>query len=217
MMGSRLVPVARLFRMIATVAVSSLALGLAGCAASNGDSGVNGDTRYVVSGAGVVTTYSVGHRKAAPAISGTDLDGNPLSLAQFKGKVIVLNFWASWCPPCRAEAPALQTVSAETKSMGVQFVGVDIKENGPSDARAFVANNGIEYPSFSDQSAKIALQFRSTGIVPESPPSTLVIDRTGHIAARGLGEMRVSQLKALVEDIAAEPAGSESAAKDPTS
>jgi peroxiredoxin len=80
-----------------------------------------------------------------------------------------------------------------------------------------VANNGIEYPSFSDQSAKIALQFRSTGIVPESPPSTLVIDRTGHIAARGLGEMRVSQLKALVEDIAAEPAGSESAAKDPTS
>jgi peroxiredoxin len=217
MMGSRLVPVARLFRMIATVAVSSLALGLAGCAASNGGAGVTGDTRYVVSGAGVVTTYSVGHRKAAPAISGTDLDGNPLSLAQFKGKVIVLNFWASWCPPCRAEAPALQTVSAETKSMGVQFVGVDIKENGPSDARAFVANNGIEYPSFSDQSAKIALQFRSTGIVPESPPSTLVIDRTGHIAARGLGEMRVSQLKALVEDIAAEPAGSESAAKDPTS
>jgi peroxiredoxin len=216
-MGSRLVPVARLFRMIATVAVSSLALGLAGCAASNGGAGVTGDTRYVVSGAGVVTTYSVGHRKAAPAISGTDLDGNPLSLAQFKGKVIVLNFWASWCPPCRAEAPALQTVSAETKSMGVQFVGVDIKENGPSDARAFVANNGIEYPSFSDQSAKIALQFRITGIVPESPPSTLVIDRTGHIAARGLGEMRVSQLKALVEDIAAEPAGSESAAKDPTS
>jgi peroxiredoxin len=99
-------------------------------------------------------------------------------------------------------------VSAATESMGVQFVGVDIKENGPSDAKAFVANNGIDYPSFSDQAAKIALQFRSSGVVPETPPSTLVIDRTGHIAARGLGEMRVNQLKTLVEDVAAESAAS---------
>jgi thiol-disulfide isomerase/thioredoxin len=217
MMGSRLVPVARSFRMIATVAVSSLALGLAGCTASKGETGVTGDTRYVADGAGVVTTYSIGHRKAAPQISGTDLDGQPLSLAQFKGKVIVLNFWASWCPPCRAEAPALQAVSSETKSMGVQFVGVDIKENGPSDAKAFVANNGIDYPSFYDQSAKIALHFRSSGVVPETPPTTLVIDRTGHIAARGLGEMRVNQLKTLVEDVAAESGGTDSAAKEPNS
>lgn len=204
MMGSRLVPIARSFRMIATVAVSSLALGLAGCAASNSNAATTGDTRYVVNGAGVVTTYAVGHRKAAPEISGTDLDGKPLSLAEFNGKVIVLNFWASWCPPCRAEAPALQAVSTQTKSMGVQFVGVDIKENGPSDGKAFVANYGIDYPSFADQSAKIALQFRSSGVVPQTPPTTLVIDRTGHIAARGLGEMRVNQLKTLVEDVAKE-------------
>ncbi len=199
-------PVARPFRMIAAVAIFAGGLGLAGCAASNGDAATVGDTRYVVNGAGVVTTYAVGHRKAAPEISGTDLDGKPLNLAQFKGKVIVLNFWASWCPPCRAEAPALQAVSAQTKSMGVQFVGVDIRENGPSDGRAFVANNGIDYPSFADQSAKIALQFRSSGVVPQTPPTTLVIDRTGHIAARGLGEMRVNQLKSLVEDVAKEPA-----------
>ena len=199
-------PVARLFRMIATAAVLSLPLALAGCATSSGNAATTGDTRYVVNGAGVVTTYAQGHRKAAPDISGTDLDGKSLSLAQFKGKVIVLNFWASWCPPCRAEAPALQAVSTDTAAMGVQFVGVDIRENGPSDGRAFVANNGIDYPSFADQSAKIALQFRSSGVVPQTPPTTLVIDRTGHIAARGLGEMRVNQLKALVEDVAKEPA-----------
>ena len=80
----------------------------------------------MATGGGVITTYAVGHRKAAPEISGTDLDGKPLDLAQFKGQVIVLNFWASWCPPCRAEAPALQAVSSETKSLGVQFVGVDV-------------------------------------------------------------------------------------------
>ncbi len=207
-MGSRLVPVTRSNRMIATVAASALALGLAlslaGCATSGASGATTGDTRYVVNGAGVVTTYAPGHRKAAPDIAGTDLEGKPLNLDQYKGKVVVLNFWASWCPPCRAEAPALQAVSTETKSMGVQFVGVDIRENGPSDGKAFVANNGIDYPSFADQSAKIALQFRSSGVVPQTPPTTLVIDRTGHIAARGLGEMRVNQLKALVEDVAKE-------------
>ena len=205
MMGSHPVPVAPSFRMITTVAASSLALGLAGCATSNGNAATTGDTRYVVNGAGVVTTYAIGHRKLAPDISGTDLDGQPLSLAQFKGRVIVLNFWASWCPPCRAEAPALQAVSTQTKPLGVQFVGVDIRENGPTDGKAFVTNYGIDYPSFADQSAKIALRFRSSGVVPQTPPTTLVIDRTGHIAARGLGEMRVNQLKALVEDIAKEP------------
>lgn len=207
-MGSRLVPVTRSNRMIATVAASALALGLAlslaGCATSGASGATTGDTRYVVNGAGVVTTYAPGHRKAAPDIAGTDLEGKPLNLDQYKGKVVVLNFWASWCPPCRAEAPALQAVSTETKSMGVQFVGVDIRENGPSDGKAFVANNGIDYPSFADQSAKIALQFRSSGVVPQTPPTTLVIDRTGHIAALGLGEMRVNQLKSLVTDVAKE-------------
>jgi len=196
------VQVARSFRLIAAAGVALVAVGLSGCTASGGTT----NSKYVVSGGAVVTTYDQGHRKLAPEISGTDLDGNPLSLAQFEGKVIVLNFWASWCPPCRAEAPALKQVATDTHSLGVQFVGVDIRENGPSDGVHFVANQGIEYPSFADQSARIALQFHSTGIAPESPPSTLVIDRTGHIAARALGPLRVDQLRSLVTDIASESA-----------
>jgi thiol-disulfide isomerase/thioredoxin len=206
--GKPLVPIARTFRMIAAAGVPLLAAVLTGCStAASGGTGTE-QANYVVTGGGVVTTYPLGHRALAPAVTGTDLYGKPLSLAQFKGKVVVLNFWASWCPPCRAEAPALQQVSGDTKSLGVQFVGVDIRENGPSDGRNFVATHGIDYPSFVDQSARIALEFRGTGIPPETPPSTLVIDRTGHIAARGLGEMRVNQLEALVRDVATDPKGS---------
>jgi thiol-disulfide isomerase/thioredoxin len=199
-----LVPLVRPFRLIAAAGAFMLVAAVSGCAASAGSATSNQNTRYVVTGGGVVTTYEPGHRKLAPEVSCTDLAGKPLDLAQFKGKVVVLNFWASWCPPCRAEAPALQTVSSETKDLGVQFVGVDIRENGTLDGANFAATHNIDYPSFNDQSAKIALAFRSTGIPPETPPSTLVIDRTGHIAARGLGEMRVNQLTALVEDIAKE-------------
>ena len=198
-------PLARSVRMIAAVGVLAMALTTTGCAASAGSATSNQNTNYVVTGGGVITTYAIGHRKLAPQISGKDLDGKPLSTAQFKGKVIVLNFWASWCPPCRAEADALEAVSSDTTSLGVQFVGVDIRENGSSDGTNFVATHDINYPSFADPSARIALEFRGTGIPPETPPSTLVIDRTGHIAARGLGEMRVDQLKSLVQDVAKEP------------
>lgn len=200
--GNVLVPRTRRFRLTAALGVPLIAATLAACSASSGTT--NSDTRYVADGAGVVTTYAPGHRQLAPDISGTDLAGKPLDLAQFKGKVIVLNFWASWCPPCRAEAPALEQVYTDTKSLGVQFVGVDIRENGPSDGANFVTTHNISYPSFADQSAKLALEFRSTGVPPQTPPSTLVIDRTGHIAARGLGEMRVSQLESLVTDVAKE-------------
>jgi thiol-disulfide isomerase/thioredoxin len=178
-------------------------LGLSGCSASSAATS-DQQTNYVaLNGAGVVTTYAIGHRKAAPQVSGTDLEGSPLTLASYAGKVVVLNFWASWCPPCRSEAPALEQVATDTRASGVQFVGVDIRENGVSDGTTFVATHHIDYPSFSDQSSRIALDFRTTGV--SSPPTTIVIDRQGRIAARGLGEMTYSQLLAVVQKVAAEP------------
>jgi thiol-disulfide isomerase/thioredoxin len=193
----------RRFAAAVGIACSLGVPGVTACSASSAATS-NQQTNYIaLNGAGVVTTYAIGHRKVAAQVSGTDLDGKPLTLASYAGKVIVLNFWASWCPPCRSEAPALEQVAADTHTSGVQFVGVDIRENGASDGVNFVNTHHIDYPSFADQSSRIALDFRRTGV--QSPPTTIVIDRQGRIAARGLGEMTYTQLLSVVQKVAAEP------------
>ena len=189
------------------VAASALALfgTLAAACSTAGGATSNQQTNYVqVDGGGVIATYTSGHRTLMPHIAGKDLAGHDLDLTQFAGKVIVLNFWASWCPPCRTEAPALEQAYTDTRSAGVQFVGIDIRENGVSDGIHFAATHKVDYPSISDQADRVALAFRGH-VVPQSPPTTLVIDRSGHIAARGLGEMRYAQLVQVVRAVAAEP------------
>lgn len=195
-------PDVRSFRLVAALVAVATVLSLSACSTSTGTTS-DQQTNYVaLNGLGVLTVYAVGHRKLAPAVSGTDLAGHPLTLSQFAGKVIVLNFWASWCPPCRSEAPALEQVYTDTRASGVQFVGVDIRENGVSDGVQFEATHHIDYPSFSDQASRIALDFRSTGV--ETPPTTIVIDRQGRIAARGLGQMTYPQLLSVVQSVAAQ-------------
>lgn len=189
-------------RLIAAPIALALVLGLSGCSTSASATN-DQQTNYVaLNGVGVLSVYADGHRKLAPSVSGTDLTGHPLTLSQFAGKVIVLNFWASWCPPCRSEAAALEQVYTDTRASGVQFVGVDIRENGGSDGVHFEATHHVDYPSFSDQASRIALDFRSTGV--ETPPTTIVIDRQGRIAARGLGEMTYTQLLSVVKSLAAQ-------------
>jgi thiol-disulfide isomerase/thioredoxin len=187
-------------RVQAVLAVPLLAGALAGCAGAgavqNGPSG--GDTRYV---AGNGISQVIKDRRPAPAVEGTTLDGKPLKLADFRGKVIVVNFWASWCAPCRAEAPTLQQVFDDTKASGVQFVGVDIKDS-KDNAQAFSRTFKITYPSFSDQAGQIAVAFRD--VPPNAVPSTLVIDRHGAIAARAIGPVTYGPLKDIVTRLAAE-------------
>ena len=202
------VPVMRVLslRLRHVIAASSLALigtFAAACSAA-GSATSNQQTNYVqVDGGGVIATYTSGHRALMPHIAGKDLAGHDLDLAQFAGKVIVVNFWASWCPPCRSEAPALEQAYTDTRSADVQFVGVDIRENGISDGVHFATAHKVDYPSISDQADRVALAFQGH-VVPQSPPTTLVIDRSGHIAARGLGEMRYAQLVQVVRAVAVE-------------
>ncbi len=180
--------------------VVALSGALVGCGSAG--SSIGGETRYL-SGSGTISTIAVGARKVAPAVTGTTLDGAALDLADYRGKVVVLNFWASWCPPCRAEAKDLERVSTDTKALGVQFVGVNIKDDSLANARTFNRANGVTYPSLFDQPGRIGLLFRDT-LPPTAIPSTLVIDRQGRLAARGLGGLTADELAPIVRAVAAE-------------
>ena len=144
---------------------------------------------------------AVADRQLAPVLSGTTLDGEPLDVSDLRGQVVVLNFWASWCAPCRAEAQTLNEVAARTANAGVRFVGVNVKDE-LSPAQAFERRQEVIYPSLHDQPGRLLLPFR--GIVPQTPPTTLVLDREGRIAGFFAGEVRLSELLEPVEQIAAE-------------
>src|SRR5512146_192523 len=144
---------------------------------SSGVTTVDGNTSAVL--------YSAGHRPVAPAFTGTTLTGSKLSFSSYRGTVVVLNFWGSWCVPCRAEAPILAAVAAKYQPAGVSFLGVDVRDTTVS-ALAFTHGFHVTYPSVSDQSSAITLDF--TAKVPiAGTPTTLVVDRTGHIAGAVFG------------------------------
>nr|WP_242677477.1 TlpA disulfide reductase family protein [Streptomonospora litoralis] len=172
--------------------------------ASNTGGGSQED-RYVA-GDGSSTAFDPGERVAAPEVSGETLGGDAVSLADYRGEVLVLNFWASWCGPCRSEVPVLNEVYAENKDAGVAFLGVNIKDNATA-AKAFEENQDVEYPSLYDQPGRVPQAFRDT-VPPAAIPSTLVIDRQGRIAARVIGETSYNELSGLVEDVVAEKGGS---------
>ncbi|WSG70944.1 TlpA family protein disulfide reductase [Nonomuraea glycinis] len=178
--------------------VALLALLAAGCAGSQGGQPQAGDTRFVA-GDGKMQVFAAADRQAAPAIEGPTLDGGTASLAAHQGKVVVINFWASWCGPCRAEAPVLKEVAAKTKGSGVEFIGIDFKDR-KADALAFERTEQSGYPSIFDQPGKVALAFQGT-VPPAAIPSTLIIDERGRIAARALGAVTYTDLMNTVTKV----------------
>jgi thiol-disulfide isomerase/thioredoxin len=185
--------------LLAAIAVAAV-LAAAGC-----DGGAIGADTPASSGQSFVshsyesTFYQVGHRPVAPAVAGTTVAGKHLSLAAYRGHTIVLNFWGSWCAPCRAEAPALGQLARQLHSRGVRFVGVDIRDE-PDSALAFMQQFNVDYPSLSDPSDEIALEFRTT-VPPADIPTTLVIDRDGRIADRIFGASSYAELLSVINQV----------------
>jgi len=187
----------------ALVAVLSAgALALAGCTGPAAVETGAGAAAGQVADDGSSTTWRRGERPAAPAVTGELLDGRPFDLADLRGKVVVLNFWGSWCAPCRAEAPALQAVHTATKASGVQFVGVNVRDSRDK-ATAFERKFGITYPSLFDDSGRVALRFRDTP--PSRVPATILLDRQGRVAAVYRTPLLQEDLQPVVERLAAEP------------
>ncbi|MEV0649211.1 TlpA disulfide reductase family protein [Phytomonospora sp. NPDC050363] len=177
------------------------ALFLLSACGSGGDAATN--QQAYVSQDGQTTVYdNPADRPTAPALSGEDLHGNTLDVAAaYPGKVIVVNFWASWCAPCRAEGPELVEVAEATAALDVVFVGIDIRDER-SKAQAFEQGLGVGYPSFFDPSGRLSLQF--TDVPPTTIPATIVIDREGRIAAVFRKALIASALQPTVEQIALE-------------
>lgn len=182
---------------------AALAL-LTACSASEGagGGGADSDNQRYISGSGEVQVVPVADREPAPRVRGTSLTGERVDSKTYDGKVLVLNFWASWCAPCRSEAEPLQAVYDETKPQGVRFVGINFKDN-KTNAGVFVDEFGLTYPSIYDQPGETALAFRGQ-LPPAAVPSTIVIDREGRIAARVIGETTYTKLFKVVRQVADE-------------
>jgi thiol-disulfide isomerase/thioredoxin len=177
---------------------------LTGCSGKNAVSdGSGGPQLRGLAQADVNHLLRVGDRSPAPAIRGESLDGSQLDLATLRGKVVVVNFWASWCNPCRAESAGLVQVAKDTAALGVSFVGVNIKDER-SAARRFDAVHAVPYPSIFDQPGVTLTRLHR--LVPQYPPSTLLLDRAGRIAALFVGGVTESELSGPVRALAAERA-----------
>jgi thiol-disulfide isomerase/thioredoxin len=131
----------------------------------------------------------------APIISGATLSSGNLTLMQ--DKVTVLNVWASWCSPCRAEAPLLADFAVRYRAKGVQFAGILTRDN-ISSAQDFAKRFKLPYPTFTDDA--VLSKFRDS-LVPNAIPTTLILDSHGYVAARVSGAVTVALLTDLIDRV----------------
>lgn len=188
-------PVRRRTPALLAAALLAAAL-MTGCSDKVGSSGAQG----FVSGNGTIKTLPAADRKAPGEVSGRSLDGKPLALSDFRGKVVVVNVWGSWCGPCRAEAPMLSDAARDLAGKGVRFLGINSRNMEKAGPQAFVRRYDVPYPSIYDPDGRTLLAFRGT-LPPNAIPSTVVIDRKGRVAASVLGEITRTTLYDLVDEV----------------
>lgn len=125
---------------------------------------------------------------AAPDFSLADLDGDPIALADLRGRPVVVNFWASWCGPCVEEFPLLRDAAARHAAAGLAVVGI-VWDDHSEAARSFMERNGATWPAAMDPGARVAAAYGVVG-----PPETFFIGRDGTIVARQIGQFTAASL-----------------------
>ena len=198
-------PVLRVRRRTVGLAAAVLAGVLLAVALVVGRAGGGNSGATSVDGNASAVVYAAGHRPLAPGFTATTLTGSRLSFSSYRGKVVVLNFWGSWCVPCREEASVLSTLAGRYQPSGVSFLGVDVRDTTAS-AEAFARSFHVAYPSVSDPGSVITQDF--TAAVPiAGTPTTLVIDRTGHVAGAVFGAVTYPELTAILTRVTATATG----------
>ena len=120
----------------------------------------------------------------APAITVNSLNGKPLNLSDLKGKVVILNFWATWCPPCREEIPSMMKLNSAMAGKPFQMVAVSIDEGGQPAIESFFKTSGFSLPAYTDPDNRAAKAYGITGV-----PETFVIDKNGILLKKVIGPM----------------------------
>ena len=189
----------RLRSAVLVLAVAGLAL--AGCSSGNDATVYGGSFTFTSPGGLLEYSYPAGKRQEIGALSGPDLTGKKtINLADYRGKVVVLNFWGSWCAPCREEAPGLELASQKFNS-DVQFVGVDVKDSA-QDALAFTTGKQVTYPSIFDPGMRTMLSVR--GLPTTAVPVTMVLDKQGKVAHIWLTPITEGDLNTVIPSLASE-------------
>lgn len=174
---------------------------LAGCTSLSG----TGDKGYIT-GEGVPSEVAPTAREGAIELTGTDLDGNDVDLADLRGKPVVVNVWWSQCPPCRVEQPELNE-AAEELGDDVTFLGINIRDSSAENALSYNRGFDVPYPSIYSPDGSALLAFAGT-LNPRSIPSTVVLDADGRVAASVQGRIPTTQtLISLVEKVLEEGGG----------
>jgi peroxiredoxin len=173
-------------------------LALAGC--SGGGAGASSTGQVVSPNGKAVIHYPPAKRKAPVTLGGPGVRHakQQVRVSEYPGKVVVLNIWGSWCPPCRAEAGDLEHVYHVMKPKGMQLVGIDVQEPRQP-AEDFMANHHLTYPSIHDQSGRALLALH--GYPLNVPPMTLVLDREHRVAAIYLGQINPAALQGEVDKL----------------
>jgi len=184
----------------AVAAVAALSLSACG---NGGTSGGGGDTHFVTGNNGVDSAPR-SERAPAPDLSGKTIDGKALDVADYKGQVVVINVWGSWCGPCREEAKYFAKVSKDYTGKGVQFVGINTRDTSTTPAVAFEKEHGIGYPSLYDPAGRLMLRFKKGTLNPQLIPSTLILDKDGKVAARALEPLDDTGLLKMLKPVLAE-------------
>ncbi len=192
-------------RMAVAVTVAT-AVAVSGCTASDSlaDQYRSGTGQGYISGDGAYTVIAEADRGEPIEFSGVIENGDTVSSDDYRGEVLVVNFWYAACPPCRLEAPDLETLAQQFEPDGVTFLGVNIYDQAPT-AVSFAKEFGVTYQSILDvNSGSVRLAFAGE-VAPNAVPNTLVLDRQGRVAARISGLIsEPSVLRSMISDALAE-------------
>ncbi|MGC0365434.1 thiol-disulfide isomerase/thioredoxin [Rhodococcus sp. 27YEA15] len=194
-------------RIAGAVATAAAAMLVLSACATGDDAVAQGGTFDFVSPGGKTQIFydPPSDRGTIGNLAGDDLmnEGEKVGVADFAGKVVVLNVWGQWCGPCRAEADDLEQVFEQTKDSGVQFLGINVRDDTRNKAQDFVIDNSVSYPSIYDPSMKSLIAL-GKGYPTSVIPTTIVLDRQHRVAAVFLQELLAEDLLPVVQRIAGE-------------